>query len=473
MNEWHHQIALTARGLAAALTRAPGGADIDVALTARAAVLDHIAHALGELVPRTKPDRSRSTRRPLIAVEQVEFDPIGTLGAVLHGRTRPHLPHSPSELLDPTTPTHPATADWIRVGSHALLAGRAWPGDRVGTLGAEPAWRALAEIAALAQAVAVLDADLRAAAEHRPEAYAVLAATPGLRAVAGEVLILAAPTGHSRQPPAATVAAEHPQLTPAVGVAARGAARSSLIRGTGRLRVLLDQASEPTPAQIRGCAHVARDLCVLAAASATSITGADLRRELGDLARELNAGLPSHGEIALCSVPARALELQVRELHVASRKAFTAMSALHPDNANRLARRLPDLVELLADKARDQIEHRRWATPDRREDAPLPYALASCSDPGRTPPLLTALRQAVGPAEVLRGQLAHTSAGSAANSGLAAAVWRLRGIVQERGITRARSAHPAQAVPRRADFEPAFEPAVARDATRRAGPARG
>lgn len=452
MRLWQHGVAHTAQALAAVLTRSIGDADLDVVLTARAAVLDHVETVLGDLAPRARPDRPKNRRR-VVPLAGVETDPIGSLGLVLHGRGRPHLDRSPSELLDLTRPVDPATADWIQVGRRALLADRAWSGPTVGNLEPAAAWHALGEIAALAEAIAVLDVDLAAAAQ-RPDVQSLIATTAGLRLVAREVLALADPNGDTRPTPPALGGPEGlGVVSPADGVAASSTRKSSLAKETRRVTVLLDETTELTPYQIRACAQVARDLCLLTAASATSFTGADLRGELGDIARALHtAAKRNRGEFSLNAAPARALELQLRDLHATTKLAFANGVTLNPDDANRVARRLPDLVEVLADKTHAQIDRGRWAVPDRTEDGNLPYAFASCSDSELTPPMLPALRKAAEAAGVLRNHVAHPASGDAASPALADALGSLRAIVlkhgnaQERGAVRRRAIHPAQSI---------------------------
>ncbi|MGQ0631614.1 MAG: hypothetical protein ACT4P1_11260 [Sporichthyaceae bacterium] len=448
MRLWQREVALAAQALASLLTRGPSEVDLDVVVTARAAVLDHVAHVLGDLVPRTRPDRPR-IRHYAVPLARVEADPIGGLALVLQGRGRPHMERSPSELFDNRRPVGPSTADWVEVGRRALLAGRCWGGPTVGNLEPDVAWDVLTEIAGLAEAIAVLDTDLGAVAGQRPDVHALVAATAGLRVAARETLALAAPNGDASQP-AVAEASSAPIVTPAAGIAARASRNSTLARDTRRLTILLDQSTEVTPHHSRACAQVSRDLCILAAGTASSVTGGDLRQELGDVARALHAAATrDRGEFALNPVAAPALELQLRDLHASTRLAFATGVTLDPVDANRLARRLPDLVEILADKALAQVEHGHWAVPDRSEGATLPYAFASTSDAGLTPPMLPALRQAAGAADVLRHQVAHSASATAANPALSAAVGTLSPVVQERAVANRRPAHPAQSPTRR------------------------
>jgi len=434
---WHAAVCRTAESLAAALACDPGVPDVDTALCARAAVLDHVATVLADVVPRT---RGQATRR-VVPLTLVETDPLAALGHVLRGRRRPELGRSPSELLDPKRACDPLTGHWAAAGRHALIAGRDWTGHAVGPLDPAAAWHAVGEVAALAQAVAVLDQDLLAAAGGRTDVAAVIASTAGLRLAARETITLAAPDGPPRaggSPPA------RPDATAInEALAARSDRPSTLPKEVRRLTHLLDQAPELTPHHIRAGALVTRDLCVLAARDAVSFTGADLRQELGDLARCLHAAARhDRGEFALNPVRARVLEFQLRDLRATTKLAFANGQGFGPEESTALARRLPDVVEILADKTRAQIDNARWALPDRTEAAELPYTFASSTEPAHTPPSLGALSQAAAAAGALREKAAPPSRPAPE----ASAVHALSAA--RPSIRPARAVHPAAVAPR-------------------------
>jgi hypothetical protein len=93
-------------------------------------------------------------------------------------------------------------------------------------------------------------------------------------------------------------------------------------------------------------------------------------------------------------------------MHAATRLAFATGDSLGREEATRVARRLPDLVEILADKTTAQVDNSRWAMPDRRENAELPYAFVSSTDPASRSPMLDGLAGAFKAAEGLRQKVA-------------------------------------------------------------------
>ena len=141
---WDHEFTRVAAALAALAGRSVrADVDLDVAVTARAAVLDLSAAVLAEVAPRTRHVVSTYGGRP-VPLHLVERDPIAAFGLVLVGRARPHLDRSPSELLDPPRPCAPATAAWAAAGRHALLGSRAlWTGTPWDLTG-DQAWQTVA-----------------------------------------------------------------------------------------------------------------------------------------------------------------------------------------------------------------------------------------------------------------------------------------------------------------------------------------
>lgn len=386
---WQRAAVHVADALAEALDHDQSGVDIDVALCARAAMLDHVSTVLADLAPRTS-TRHVSEGAHFVPVALVETDPLDALGRVLHGRTRLALDRAPSELLDVRRSVDEVTGLWVQAGRFALVADQCWWRSRERRAGGERARHVVGELACLAYAVAVLDRGLLAAAPGRSDVRVSVGSTAGLRVAAHEVIALSA-TGESSapSPPVRDAAA----LTEAL--ADRAGRASSPSRHLRRLTGLLVCADELTPHQIRACAVVARDLTVLAAADAIDPAGAELRVELGALAQALHAAARADaGEFAICPRDQPALTLQLGELRVMTAAAFAARAAAGTGEATRIARRLPTLVDVLRAKANAQVELSRWAVPHRAEDAQLPYAFASHTDPLCRPPMLEAFETA-------------------------------------------------------------------------------
>lgn len=121
------------------------------------------------------------------------------------------------------------------------------------------------------------------------------------------------------------------------------------------------------------------------------------------LARGLHTVATRDGrEFSMSPVQARAFELQLRAVHATTRLQLAVGRGLGEQEATRVARRLPDLVDLLHDRAREQIDGHRWAIPDRAPDAQLPYAFASTTEPGHVPPMIGPLAEAKGASSAVR-----------------------------------------------------------------------
>ena len=412
MTSWDDAIRNTAAALAALATapdRRTGwglrAADLDVAITGRAAVLAGAAVVLAHLAPRSRqPDPYG--RRDLLAI--TDRDPVHALGLVLRDRGRAPASRSPSELLDAAAPGGQATRTWAAAGCHALIADRIWT-LQPRHLDGEHAWHVVEQVAALTELVAVLDPALRqaATATGRLDVTAYLDRCDGLRLVAHEVTTLAAAPGQ-RDTPAPGVAsrpgirAPEPRrvLTPTDGPTA--------VAATRRLTAILRDTTTLDPQQVRALATVGRDLAVLAAASGATTsnggeaTGGELGPQLGELAVCLNQiVMHRHGEASLVGRQAPALDYQLRELATYTRHAF-AGRAPRPDpaDATRLAARLPPLVDALGEQARAEVAARRWAVPDRGEHTHLRYVIAS-PQPGCTPRMFDELDPAVAAAQTL------------------------------------------------------------------------
>lgn len=454
--------------------------DLDVALTARAAVLAGVSVVVHDLAPAGRITAERAatdptdaerlaTERPAAArtagratssrggtgrgafardrddlLALTDRDPVRALGLLLSARGRPELGRRPSELLDAATPGSRPTLRWAAAGRHALLADRIWTAAPRHLNGAH-AWEVIGEAAALAELIAILDPDLirLAALVGRPEVPSYLDRTAGLRLLAREVRTLAVDPTDNALPATGTHAAIRAReplsaIAPTDGVSA--------IRATRRLTMLIRCADTLTPDQVRVLATVGRDLAVLAAANgATGPGGMDLRRELGEVAIGLNHVVTGrHGEAATVEERQPGLEHQIRRLARYTRDAFAGRAPRpQPADATRLAACLPDLVATLADQANAQVAQRRWALPDRNDRPRLYFAVATTADPHRTPRMTIALNNAAEAADVLR---LHTAERRAPVSSLAPATVTLEmqlHSAMRRPTARHRPEHPA------------------------------
>lgn len=165
MRSWQRALANTADALVVARACGQDGVDLDVALTARAVVLEHVLTVLDDIA--TRPRARPVTIGEAVPVAVIEADPLDGLARVLRGRTRLAPTRAPSELLDAGQANDPVTTAWVEVARRAFDADSLWTHRAAPSLPAEQAWRAVAEIATLAHAIAVLDRDLAA---RRPTA---------------------------------------------------------------------------------------------------------------------------------------------------------------------------------------------------------------------------------------------------------------------------------------------------------------
>lgn len=451
MNAWTRETIRTALALGEILQAEPSPIDLDVALIARAAVLDGVALVMGDIVPRTRHGLVGNGR--LVPLGLVEQDPVRALGLVLRGREQPAFTRSPSELLDAATPVGTPTDFWAAAGRHALLAARAWQGVSAATLSPDAAWKAVGEAAALAEAIAMLDTSLLRVGAHRPDLSRTIGATAGLRLAARETQTLAELGGAARTRTAepTSPAPQQVNLRPASGVGTlpqgKGRDGPDLSRQMGRLTAVLhNDATELTPSHVRICARVGRDLAILSARSAVAPDGHDLRVELGDLARALHtAAEADRGEVALVVAPSRAVELQLRDLHIATMAALSRRVAPDGPEATRIAGRLPDLVGVLAEKTGTEVDARRWAAPDRREGAELAYALASRTEPERRPAVVGLLGKAVTAGDALRARVTAEGSPHPGGRRTPGAVVVLRDHRRDDLFDLRRPAHPASA----------------------------
>lgn len=397
-DELVHVVGALAELLTVHQTRPLGGADLDRAVTARAAVLDLAASVAADLAPR---DRG-AAKPPTLA--EVDRDPVTSLTRLLASRTRPGLDEwSPSELLDASEVSTPAGRSWADAGRHAISAQHAWSAAAP-DLNTPHAWRALGAAAALTEAIGVLDTDLAGAATTagRGEITTALASAAGLRIAGHETRLLAAA---QPDPPDATTPPPVPHPGPSVpppGAVPVNTPRA-LPDAAVRLAALLTHTEVLTPRQISAAAQAGRDLSVLAAQALP-----EHREQLAALAQGLHAATGEHRALAAL-VPATrgaaAVEVQAGELHrftlgwlAAQRAGGAASHALDADIARQLAHHLSNLTAAITDAATRQVADRRWAIRDRSvhsEATDLQYAIARLdAHPHHQPRMLADLREA-------------------------------------------------------------------------------
>ena len=383
--------------------RDAAGPDLDVAVTARAAVLAGIENVLRDLAPRTM---HPARKGPTLAM--AERDPLRAFGLVLRGRARPQLDRSPSQLLDSARPVGPVTELWATAGREALIADRIWTAAPR-RLDGDHAWHVVGEITALAQAIAALDTDLAARADpHRPDVTALLDTTAGLRVTAQEARSIALGRRDRLIPSGAPPPGSPPISAPTILRPLAPADAAEVPKAVHRLASILRATDILSPRQVRGVALVTRDLCLLAAGNATDPAGHDLRTTLGDIVRPLHAmAIGDDGEAPILPETTGALDLQLRELRVYTREALAPPASL-PNRAvaTDLARRIPAAIGALIARTHAQLENHRWVIPERTNRTPLLYVTAKLDDPSAEPLLLRSLQDADSSARSLRERIA-------------------------------------------------------------------
>lgn len=192
------------------LAASGGSVDLDArgvvaAVTARREVLMLAGQVLAEARGGTThthaargygPERAGLDGSGLRGVQELEAQPVLLLARALKGYPAPSVAQDPGER-DAAALASPVGQAWSQVGRRALLAGHEWS-TRAPVLDGAQAWSAVADVAALAQALVVVDGDLRVAAARArdldPGVQAELqrTAASGLRVAAGEAAAVAA-----------------------------------------------------------------------------------------------------------------------------------------------------------------------------------------------------------------------------------------------------------------------------------------
>ena len=328
-------------------------------LLARGVTLDVTREVYREL---TRP-RYTSTRRGMLATRpgMVVADPVTALAEQLAGHRRVPGP-SASEALTASSAT-PTGEQWREAARSALLADHTWREGTLPSWSPSTAWAALADAAALTEAVVVLDHDLAAAARslgHAKDAGVLQrSADSPLRVAAIEVQAVASfgpLTGVEVE-----VVSSRPAPGQIVPVARDGdlpAAQSRLFTALTRVRHLRpEHAVQVALGQARAAATIAAVLRAGPDEGVQRLAGA-----LDQAARGLGGAAGGAGLTAsLFPGDPRPL-LQAGEItrHL-TRPAHPADR--DPAALVDFARSLPDVVAALFDVARRHTAHGVWLVP--------------------------------------------------------------------------------------------------------------
>lgn len=334
-------------------------------------------------VHRDLTHRRGKVKEEWLTLRQLEANPVNALGAALERH-----PSTPGVALSDVLTTNPApgpTRIWHDLARAATVAHQQWataaPESRPRH---HQAWSVMADVAAIGQGLAVLDADISAAATRMPAAVqaqlnvapGVLsdryagAATQGLRAAGERTRHLAeqgplpdvAPLRHPRTRPEAVRAPVHVPLAQEAVVELLTRAGAIAPRDV----VLLAQA------QATLSEHAARlttnpDVATAARRHAVVMAGA--------ASRQLATIEPTSDQ--------RAIEQTRALLHYVAKIPPT-----HPDAgriAAALARSQPDVVDALHRTGRQQLGTGAWLVPNPNERATSAIWVRQTPDPGAAP----------------------------------------------------------------------------------------
>lgn len=289
---------------------------LDEALAARRDLLVLLGRVLGDV--RRVPDpadaggaRRLSWRDGELTARGLEVDPVRALHQALRVHPAPRGRYRSAGATGEAL--SPGVGDWAAIGRRTQLAARAWDVVRPEILTAEERWSTVADVAALAEAVTIVEADLLAAARLPGRGGSVSelqdAVVAGLRLAAREATAIAT----AGPLPAWDQPGERPSLEP-VALVRRV---QDLAVAQDQLVVHLDRAAPLSPQSV---VLVATGQVRFLAAAAAALTGSsqapDMARWASDTSRrvaESILGGPQLGSTSGGNYPSRAVA-QTREL---------------------------------------------------------------------------------------------------------------------------------------------------------------
>lgn len=332
-------------------------------------------------------------------VTDLENHPVAVLGRVLSEQPRPRPQLAPTDALNATSLTT-AGRQWGAAARHAILAHHEWLTGLRRAWAPVQAWTALADVAALAEAVTVLDRDLTIAATSlgRGEDAAELAsaAASGLRLTAAQVQTLAR-AGPLAAWPIDRIPLERGRVHQVTSTADLPQAQANLVSLLSQTRSLRpEHANQIAIGQARNATTIARTL--------HELTDRDNGRHIQALADSLDA--IARPLLAAGDRPQRTASLHPadpRPLHQAGEltrhltrhgSARPTPGDSTPDDISALvsyAGHIRSVVRALTDAAGREVLTGRWLVPSQgAATAWTPVALG-LPEPG----LLTALRNAI------------------------------------------------------------------------------
>lgn len=363
--------------------------ELDVALAARSETLGMLRTVLSDSVGISREATGinqwssfgAGSRR---SVEELEAHPVAMLSRTLatHPALRPQ--DALSDVLagrpDSTGDVSP-TESWAKVARHALLASHDWSTDRP-QLNREQEWSAVADVAALAQVITVLDRHLYTAAQANREVDPGVvealetSVRSGLRSASIQAAALAAagplpdwgkPT--PQPPPTRMLLVNSP---------------NDAVHAQSRLAAQIDAAKDINPQTVMLLAS-GQARILGAAAAAMASTDPQRAARATSLARQLktSSASPQHQLAALVPDDPRPLA-QTREiLQQVTRSAGSNSSTNDRAALAAVVDRSPTVIRALATHAEQSLRSGRWLMVDpeaRRAKDPL-WRQATRDDP--------------------------------------------------------------------------------------------
>lgn len=355
-------------------------AGLGTALRARREILGLFREVLTEVAPGGSTPTAR-TAVGVPTVADLQVDPVAVLSRAVADHPAPRAPWDDTRPSEVFGPGH--TQPWNEAGRHALLARQGWSGLRDPFSDAQR-WSAVADVAALAQTLAVIDVDLLRAAGRPPTADRELldalaaASSSGLRLAAAEVLQLAE-------------AGDLPSwgepgcFTGPAGVLVVGSA-VSLNQGHARLPAQIRRAEHLSPPAV-GLLLSGQARALATAALALRATDPQRAERAAQLSQQLRVAVPPSRHLAALMPDDPRPVAQTRELlrHLATVSA--ADQLYHPALA-AIIDRAPVVVQTLASTAQRSMNAGEWLVPDTDEPNRPNAALWRLARPTDRPPQL-------------------------------------------------------------------------------------
>lgn len=368
-------------------SRALDADGLDVAVAGRRETLELLRTVLADTTGISRDDtalvqwRSRASDRR--RVEELEAHPVAVLARTLAGHPSPRPRQAPSDTLASST-VGGAHRAWARAARHALLASHEWS-TRPARSSPDQQWSAVADVAALAYTVAVLDRDLAEVASRLPGVDPALAeslaasTTSGLRVAAREATLLAAAG------PLPDWGDPGPDTAPTRVLMVRSP--QEVAAAQGRLATQVANADQLSPPAVT---LLATGQARILTAAAVALRGVDDGRSgrAAQLAQQLTSSVADRHRLAALMPDDPRPVLQTREVlqhlrAVGDRGWSGPQARAYLPALAAVVDRSPAVVQALSRSADQAVRTGRWIVPNtaaRRANEPL-WRRATRADP--------------------------------------------------------------------------------------------